>query len=185
VILSGGTTRIPRVRSMIGEIFGKEPLSGISPDECVALGAAIAAAEGTTRVTFKASRSLGVEVAGGTFSPLIQRGSTLPTAAEQTFTTSFNDQTIISFPVYQGEDNRAENNCLLGEVVIDGIEKGAAGAARLDVTFTMSVEGTLQVVARDCRTGRQMTSELEGAIMSETERKAAMERIDRLAQKIE
>lgn len=185
VILSGGSTRIPKVRQIVSEIFGKQPLARINPDECVALGAAIAAAEGTTKITFKASRSLGVEIAGGSFSPLIPRGSTLPTAAEKSFTTSFNNQTVISFPVYQGEDGVAENNTLLGEIVIDGIDPSPAGSAFVSVTFAMSTEGTLQAAARDLRTDREISTELKGSIMSDTERLAAMARIDELAQKIE
>jgi len=185
VILSGGSTRIPRVRNMVAEIFGKQPLAKINPCECVALGAAIAAAEGTTKVTFKASRSLGVEIAGGTFAPLISRGGTLPTAAEKSFTTSFDGQTVISFPIYQGEETRAGRNALLGEVVVDGIDPGPAGAARVSVTFSMSTEGILEAIAKDLRTGREMSTVLEGTIMSDTERLAAMQRVDKLAEKIE
>jgi len=185
VILSGGSTRIPRVRAMVGEIFGKQPLARLNPDECVALGAAIAAAEGTTRVTFKASRSLGVEIAGGGFSPLIQRGSTLPTAAQKSFTTSFDNQTMISFPIYQGEASRAAHNTLLGEVIVDGIDQGPAGEARVSVTFTMTTEGILEAVAKDLRTGREMSTVLQGTIMSDTARRAATERIDQLAEMIE
>jgi len=185
VILSGGSTRIPRVRAMVGEIFGKQPLARINPDECVALGAAITASEGTKKITFKASRSLGIEIAGGSFSPLIQRGSTLPTAAEKAYTTSFDDQIMISFPIYQGEASRASRNSLLGEIVVDGIDRGPAGDARVSVTFTMSTEGILEAVAKDLRTGREMSTVLEGAIMSDIERRAAMERIDKLAEKIE
>jgi len=185
VLFSGGSTRMPRVRDMVAEMFGKQPLSKINPDECVALGAAIAAAEGTTKVTFKASRSLGVEIAGGTFSPLIERGSTLPTVADDSYTTSFDGQTMISFPIYQGEDARAARNMLLGEVVIDGIDPEPAGKARVSVTFEMSTEGTLKAMAKDVRTGRQIAAVLEGAIMSDTDRQAAAERIDKLARKIE
>jgi len=185
VILSGGSTRIPRVRQIVAELFGKQPLTRINPDECVALGAAIAAAEGTTRVTFKASRSLGVEIERGGFSPLIRRGSTLPTSAEESYTTSFDNQTVISFPIYQGESDHAASNTLLGELVIGGIEPGPAGSARVKVTFTMSAEGILQAAATDLRNGRTMTTVLEGAIMSQSERLAAMERIDNLARKME
>ena len=185
VIFSGGSTRIPRVRDMVAEIFGKQPLCKINPDECVALGAAIAASEGTTRVTFKASRSLGVEVSGGTFSPLIERGSTLPTVASESYTTSFDGQTVISFPIYQGEDQHAGRNMLLGEVVIDGIEPAPAGKAKVNVTFEMNTEGTLKAVAQDVRTGKQISTVLEGSIMSDTERRAAAERVDKLARKIE
>ena len=185
VILSGGSTRIPKVREIVAEMFGKQPLARINPDECVALGAAIAAAEGTMKVTFKASRSLGVEIERGAFSTLISRGSTLPTSAEQSYTTSFDNQTVISFPIYQGEDSRAASNMLLGELVIGGIEQGPAGGALVKVTFTMSTEGTLQAAATNVRSGRTMSTVLEGAIMSEGERLAATERIDELARKIE
>jgi molecular chaperone DnaK len=185
VILSGGSTRIPKVREIVAGIFNKQPQARINPDECVALGAAIAAAEGTTKVTFKASRSLGVEIENGTFSPLIPRGSTLPTAAEQTYTTSFDNQGVISFPIYQGEDNRAEKNILLGELVIGGIEPAPAGTARVKVTFTMSTEGILEAFAKDLSKGRQMSTVLEGTIMSDTERQEAIERVDNLAKKIE
>lgn len=185
VLLSGGSTRMPKVRQIVSEIFGKQPLSKINPDECVALGAAIAAAEGTTKVTFKASRSLGIEVTGGTFSPLIERGNTLPTVASDTYTTSFDGQTVISFPIYQGEDGRAARNVLLGEVVIDGIEPAAAGTPRVSVTFEMSTEGILKATAKETRTGREIGVVLEGAIMSGSDRLAAAERIDKLAQKIE
>jgi len=185
VLFSGGSTRIPKVRHMISEVFGKQPLAKINPDECVALGAAIAAAEGTTKVTFKASRSLGVELADGSFSPLIARGSTLPTVAEESYTTSFDSQTVISFPIYQGENRHADKNTLLGEIVIDGIDQAPSGSARVSVSFEMSTEGIIRAIAKDVTTGRKMGIVLEGAIMSDTERQAAMERIDKLAQKIE
>ena len=185
VILSGGSTRIPKVREIVAEMLGREPLARVNPDECVALGAAIAAAEGTTKITFKASRSLGVEIAGGAFSTLVPRGSTLPTAAEKSYTTSFDNQTVISFPIYQGESGRAARNSLLGEAVVDGIGRGAGGSARVSVTFAMSTEGILEVIAKDLRTDRRMTITLEGAIMSDTERVAAMERVEKLAEKIE
>ncbi|NQT18811.1 MAG: Hsp70 family protein [Planctomycetes bacterium] len=185
VILSGGSTRIPKVRTIVSEIFGKEPLARVNPDECVALGAAIAAAEGTTRVTFKTSRTLGIEIKGGAFSTLVPRGSTLPMATEKSYTTSFDNQSVISFPIYQGESSRAARNVLLGEVVVDGIDKAAGGSARVSVTFAMSTEGILEVVAKDIRTGRNVSITLEGAIMSDTERVAAMERVDKLAEKFE
>ena len=185
VLFSGGTTRMPKVREIVGEIFNKQPLAKIDPDQCVALGAAFAAAEGATKVTFKVSRSLGVEVAGGEFSPLLSRGSTLPTSAVNSYTTSFDKQTVISFPIYQGDSARAEKNVLLGEMVIDGIQPAPAGEARVSVTFEMGTEGLLKAIARDVRTGQAMSVELEGTIMSETERQAAIERIDTLASKIE
>jgi len=126
-----------------------------------------------------------VEVTGGEFSPLLPRGSTLPTSAVNSYTTSFDKQTVISFPIYQGDSTRADRNVLLGEMVIDGIQPAPPGEARVSVTFEMSTEGLLKATARDVRTGQAMSVELEGTIMSETERQTAIERMDTLASKIE
>jgi len=185
VLLSGGSTRIPRVRMMLAEMFGKQALSKVNPDECVALGAAVAASYGTTKVTFKASRSVGVEIAGGSFSAVIQRGATLPTVAVEPYTTAHDNQTAISFPIYQGEAPIAGRNLLLGEIVIDGIEPGPAGGAHIDVAFEMTTEGILKASASDVRTGKQVSVVIESAVMSEDEKRAATQRVAELASKIE
>jgi len=185
VLLSGGSTRIPRVRNVLADVFGKEALSTINPDECVAIGAAAAANWGTTKVTFKASRSVGVEVAGGSFSSVIHRGATLPTVAVESYTTAHDEQTAISFPIYQGENAIAQRNLLLGEIVIEDIEPGPAGKARIDVAFEMTSEGILKASAKDVTTGTQVSVEIESAVMTEDEKEIATQRVAEMAAKIE
>ena len=185
VLLSGGSTRIPRVREILSDTFGKEALSKINPDECVALGAAVAANWGTTKVTFKASRTVGVELAGGSFSPVISRGATLPTVGIEPYTTAYDGQTAISFPIYQGEAPIAERNLILGEIVIDGLEPAAAGAAHIEVTFEMTTEGIIHASARDVKTQKEVSVEIESAVMTEEEKRIATQRVQELAAQIE
>ena len=116
---------------------------------------------------------------------MIPRGATLPTIGIEPYTTIYDDQTAISFPIYQGEEPLAARNLLLGEIVIDGIEPGPAGSAHIDVTFEMTTEGILHVSARDLRTGIEVNTEIESAVMTQDEKREATERIAELASKIE
>lgn len=181
VLLAGGATRMTRVHAFVEKIMQKVATQKVNPDECVALGAAIAADRGTRGVTFKASRSLGVEIAGGAFSRVVAKGATLPTMAEEEYTTAKDDQTVIHFPVYQGEDAVAEKNTLLGEMRIDGIKPGPKGEAQINVRFEMTAEGILIATARDVATDKNVSAQIEGALMSSGEIEEARDKVEALA----
>ena len=181
VLLAGGATRMTRVRAFVEKIMQRAATQKVNPDECVALGAAIAADRGTRGVTFKASRSLGVEIAGGAFSRVIGKGATLPTMAEEEYTTAKDNQTTIHFPIYQGEDPVADKNTLLGEVRIDGIKPGPKGEAQINVRFEMTAEGILIAAARDIASDRNVSAQIEGALMSSGEIAEAKDKVEALA----
>ncbi|HOX36999.1 MAG TPA: Hsp70 family protein [Candidatus Brocadiia bacterium] len=184
VVLCGGMTRMPRVRRHIEELIGKRAVAGVNPDECVALGAAIAAERGTRTVTFKVTRSMGIEIVGGEFSPLLRKGMTLPAMVTEEYTTSEDSQTAINFPIYQGEAKRADDNIILGELRIDGIEPAPRGVPRVEVCFEMSTEGILRASARNVVTSKTISVDLEGALMSEAQKKQAADRVGELAARI-
>ncbi len=185
VLLAGGATRMPRVQAFVQKIMQKDASKRVNPDECVALGAALAAERGTRTVTFKVCRSIGVEITGGSFSKILAKGATLPTAAEEEYTTAKDDQAAIHFPIYQGEDPVAEQNTLLGEVRIDNVAPGPKGAAHINVRFEMNAEGILLATAKDMKTGKNVTVQVEGAQMSSEEMAQAKERVDALAGQME
>lgn len=185
ILLSGGSSRIPRIRSFLTQLFGKRPESRVNPDECVALGAAIAAEQGTRAVTFRVSRSIGVEVVGGGFSPILRKGATLPTAAEDVFTTAHDQQRAIHFPIYQGEAAMAKENELLGEIRVDGLSPGPAGKPQVVVTFEMDTEGLLHCTAIDRSTNKKVEATLRGAVMTDEEKATATAASEELAEKME
>lgn len=159
VLLVGGMTRVPLLRELVAKHFGKEPDSRIDPDEAVALGAAVHAAElvekkGKTLLLDVVGASLGVQVAGGGVKPLLARNTMLPCHATEVFYPGQDGQTAVRVKVVQGEGKRAEENSRLGEVVL----KGLAGTLRkehaIEVTFAMDTEGLLSVSAVDRLSGQ-------------------------------
>nr|CAB3501243.1 unnamed protein product [Digitaria exilis] len=167
VVLVGGSTRIPQVQSMLRDFFqGKELCRNINPDEAVAYGAAIQASilcgqADDGRLLDMLLRdvtplSLGVEIRDdNTMSVVIPRNTAIPTKMVKGFTTRYDNQTIVSFPVYEGESASTKNNNLLGEFELTGITPALKGVPKFDVTFDIDANGVMNVSAEDRDTGRK------------------------------
>jgi molecular chaperone HscA len=168
VILVGGSTRVPAVRSYVAKIFGKAPLADIDPDEVVALGAAIQAnllaGHGNTDEVLLLDvipLSLGIEVGGGVVDRILPRNTTTPAAARATYTTQEDKQTGFEIHVVQGEREMAADCRSLAKFTLKGIPPMAAGMARLEVTFRVDADGLLAVHAKEERTGIEQTVEVK------------------------
>ncbi len=164
VILVGGATRVPAVRSYVAKMFGKEPLGDIDPEEVVALGAAIQAnllsGQGDTDEVLLLDvipLSLGIEVGGGVVDRILPRNTTTPAAARAAYTTQEDKQTGFEIHVVQGERELAADCRSLARFTLKGIPQMAAGMARLEVTFRVDADGLLSVHAREERTGIEQT----------------------------
>jgi molecular chaperone HscA len=168
VILVGGSTRVPAVRSYVAKLFGKEPLADIDPDEVVALGAALQAnllaGDGNTDEVLLLDvtpLSLGIEVGGGVVDRILPRNTTTPAAARAKYTTQEDNQTGFEIHVVQGERELAADCRSLARFTLKGIPPMAAGMARLEVTFRVDADGLLGVHAREDRTGIEQTVEVK------------------------
>jgi molecular chaperone HscA len=161
VILVGGATRMPIVRRFVADLFGREPLADIDPDEVVALGAAVQAdllaSGGRSDVVLMdvVPLSLGLEMMGGVAEKLIYRNTTVPCGAVQTFTTYAENQTGFDLHVVQGERELSADCRSLARFKLSGIPPRPAGMARLKVTFTVDADGILSVSAREEHTGQE------------------------------
>jgi molecular chaperone HscA len=161
VILVGGATRMPMVRRFVADLFGREPLADIDPDEVVALGAAVQAdllaSGGRSDVVLMdvVPLSLGIEMMGGVVEKLIYRNTTVPCGAVQTFTTYADNQTGFDLHVVQGERELVADCRSLARFKLGGIPPMTAGMARLKVTFTVDADGILSVSAREEHTGQE------------------------------
>ena len=168
VILVGGVTRMPLVRRIVGEIFGREPNTSQNPDEAVALGATIQAGilSGAMRdmvLLDVTPLSLGIETFGGLMSVIIPRNSTIPIKAGEMFTTAINNQTAMSIKVLQGEREMARDNWPLGQFEIE-FERAPKGIARVGVQFEIDADGILHVLARDTKTGAEKIVKINSAV---------------------
>ncbi|MDQ6810029.1 MAG: Hsp70 family protein, partial [Verrucomicrobiota bacterium] len=168
VILVGGATRMPLVRRIVAEIFGREPNVSQNPDETVAIGATIQAGilSGAVRdvvLLDVTPLSLGIETFGGLMNVIIPRNSTIPIKAGEMFTTAVNNQTSMSIKVLQGEREMARDNWPLGQFEL-AFERAPKGVARVGVQFEVDANGILHVLARDTRTGAEKIVNIESAV---------------------
>lgn len=201
VLLVGGSTRIPLVQNTVKEIVSRQPSRDISPDEVVALGAAVQTLvlkplEGQIQpdladrykdkppvIIHMTPFSLGVGLQNDQFAPLIERNSTYPTEAKDIFTTTRDFQEAISFPIYEGEDTTASENTFLDLLRIEGITPAPRGVPRIEVTFRINADRILEVRAEDLATGveKTITVASTGARLNDEEKnrmvKEARERV--------
>ena len=160
VILVGGQIRMPRVQEEVKNFFGKEPRKDVNPDEAVAVGAAIQAGvlAGDVKDVLLLDvtpLSLGIETLGGVMTRLIDKNTTIPTKANQVFSTAENNQTAVTIHVLQGERERAVDNKSLGRFDLADIPVAPRGMPQIDVTFDIDVNGILNVSAKDKATGKE------------------------------
>ncbi|HEX7704177.1 MAG TPA: Fe-S protein assembly chaperone HscA, partial [Kofleriaceae bacterium] len=166
VILVGGSTRSPVVREFVAELFGKEPLSDLDPDQVVALGAAVQAdvlGGGERQVVLLdvVPLSLGLEMMGGIVEKLIHRNTTIPTGATQTFATYADNQTGFDIHVLQGERETADACRSLARFTLRGVPPMIAGMARVEITFLVDADGLLKVMAKELTTGKESSIEVK------------------------
>ena len=160
VILVGGMTRMPKVQDKVREFFGREPRKDVNPDEAVAVGAAIQG--GVLKGDVKdvllldvTPLSLGIETLGGVMTKLIQKNTTIPTKAQQVFSTAEDNQSAVTIHVLQGERERSLGNKSLGQFNLEGIPTAARGMPQIEVTFDIDANGILHVSAKDKATGKE------------------------------
>jgi len=166
VVLVGGSTRVPKVRQLVKDIFGKEPHQGVNPDEVVAIGAAIQGSvlSGERRDVLLLDvtpLTLGIETEGGILTPLIERNTTIPVEKKNTFSTAADNQTAVTVRVFQGERRMAAQNRVLGEFNLEGIPPQPRGMPQIEVKFDIDQNGILNVSARDISSGKQASVKIE------------------------
>ena len=175
VILVGGQTRMPKVKAAVTEFFGKEPRQDVNPDEAVAIGAAIQGGvlAGTVKDVLLLDvtpLSLGIETLGGVFTKIIEKNTTIPTKASQTFSTAEDNQSAVTVHVLQGEREQARYNKSLAKFDLTGIDNAPRGMPQVEVAFDIDANGILHVTAKDKKTGKEQRIEIKaGSGLSEEE----------------
>src|SRR5687768_763597 len=168
VVLVGGMTRMPKVRDTVKEFFGKEPHTGVNPDEVVAMGAAIQAGvlQGEVKDVLLLDvtpLSLGIETLGNVFTRMIDRNTTIPTKKTQTFSTAEDNQNAVTIRVFQGEREMAPDNKLLGQFDLVGIPPAPRGVPQVEVTFDIDANGIVNVSAKDKGTGKEQQIRIQAS----------------------
>ncbi|MEA3048364.1 MAG: molecular chaperone DnaK [Sphingomonadales bacterium] len=168
VVLVGGMTRMPRVRQVVQDFFGKEPHTGVNPDEVVAMGAAIQAGvlQGDVKDVLLLDvtpLSLGIETLGGVFTRMIDRNTTIPTKKSQTYSTAEDNQNAVTIRVFQGEREMAADNKLLGQFDLVGIPPAPRGVPQIEVTFDIDANGIVNVSAKDRGTGKEQQIRIQAS----------------------
>src|SRR6202008_4543351 len=175
VILVGGMTRRPKVQDKVKEFFGKEPRKDVNPDEAVAVGAVIQGGvlQGDVKDVLLLDvtpLSLGIETLGGVMTKLIPKNTTIPTKANQVFSTADDNQTAVTIHVLQGERNVASGNKSLGQFNLTDIPPAPRGMPQIEVTFDIDANGILHVSAKDKATSKESKIKIQaGSGLSEEE----------------
>jgi molecular chaperone DnaK len=168
VVLVGGMTRMPKVRQVVKDFFGKEPHTGVNPDEVVAMGAAIQAGvlQGDVKDVLLLDvtpLSLGIETLGGVFTRMIDRNTTIPTKKSQVYSTADDNQQAVTIRVFQGEREMAADNKLLGQFDLVGIPPAPRGVPQIEVTFDIDANGIVNVSAKDKGTGKEQQIRIQAS----------------------
>ncbi len=168
VVLVGGMTRMPRVREVVKEFFGKEPHTGVNPDEVVAMGAAIQAGvlQGDVKDVLLLDvtpLSLGIETLGGVFTRMIDRNTTIPSKKSQVYSTAEDNQQAVTIRVFQGEREMAADNKMLGQFDLVGIPPARRGVPQIEVTFDIDANGIVNVHAKDKGTGKEQQIKIQAS----------------------
>lgn len=168
VVMVGGMTRMPKVRDVVKNFFGKEPHTGVNPDEVVAMGAAIQAGvlQGDVKDVLLLDvtpLSLGIETLGGVFTRMIDRNTTIPTKKSQVYSTAEDNQNAVTIRVFQGEREMAADNKLLGNFDLVGIPPAPRGVPQIEVTFDIDANGLVSVTAKDKGTGKEQQIKIQAS----------------------